>query len=69
MENEKKIENVVGAGFEDMDLDEMANVQGAGDVNPETTPAASAIASPAVSKAVSGIVTVIASGALSAAKC
>lgn len=36
---------VVGDTFEDMSISEMALVQGAGDVNVESTPALSAIAS------------------------
>ena len=35
MENEKKMEKVVGAAFEEMDVADMENIQGAGDVEAE----------------------------------
>ena len=67
MENEKKFEKIVGENFEALNLEDMANIQGAGDVDPEITPATPT--TPLVSKAVTAIATLIASGALSAAKC
>ncbi|MCR4567494.1 MAG: lichenicidin A2 family type 2 lantibiotic [Pseudobutyrivibrio sp.] len=36
---EERINNVVGDSFEELQVDEMTALQGAGDVNPETTPA------------------------------
>ena len=38
MKNEKNMEKVVGAAFEDMNVEEMENIQGAGDVDAETLP-------------------------------
>ena len=40
---QEKINEVVGDSFEDLKLDEMTEIQGAGDVDPETTPATPAI--------------------------
>ena len=46
MKNEKNMEKVVGVAFEDMNVEEMENIQGAGDVEAETIPVIlSAIAS------------------------
>ncbi|MBO4456624.1 MAG: lichenicidin A2 family type 2 lantibiotic [Butyrivibrio sp.] len=55
---EKRIEDVVGGTFEDMNPDEMELTQGAGDVEAETTPAA-----------VSAIVSAVSGAIVSAAKC
>ena len=38
MEENKKINQVVGTSFEDLDTDDMEQTQGAGDVDAETTP-------------------------------
>ncbi|MBO4456623.1 MAG: lichenicidin A2 family type 2 lantibiotic [Butyrivibrio sp.] len=35
---QEKINNVVGDSFEDLKIDEMTEIQGAGDVDAETTP-------------------------------
>ncbi|MBO4456625.1 MAG: lichenicidin A2 family type 2 lantibiotic [Butyrivibrio sp.] len=53
MGNNKKYDEIVGGSFENLDTEEMENVQGAGDVDVETTPAiltaVATIASAAVS--------------------
>ncbi len=57
-----KINETVGAPFEDMELTEMENTQGAGDVDAETTPviiassAGCATGAAAITGAVSGVV-------------
>ena len=38
MENNKKLNQVVGSSFEEMDTRDMEQTQGAGDVDAETTP-------------------------------
>ncbi len=40
----EKINNVVGDSFEDLKIDEMAQTQGAGDVDAETTPVVVSVA-------------------------
>ena len=64
MENEKNMEKVVGAAFEDMNVEEMENIQGAGDVEAEATPA-----TPAIAGAVSAIASAVSGAVLSAVKC
>jgi len=39
MGDNKKLNQVVGASFEEMDAEDMKKTQGAGDVDAETTPA------------------------------
>ncbi len=53
MEENKKINQVVGTSFEDLDTDDMEQTQGAGDVDAETTPAISFITSAVASVVVS----------------
>lgn len=43
--NELNMERVVGEAFEDLSISEMTNIQGSGDVTPESTPVCSAFAS------------------------
>ena len=38
MENNKKLNQVVGTSFEELDTEDMKQTQGAGDVDAETTP-------------------------------
>ena len=42
---QEEIKNVVGDSFEDLKVDEMTEIQGAGDVDAETTPAIPIVAS------------------------
>ncbi len=49
-------EEVTGKTFEDMPAEEMAEVQGAGDVDPETTPACIYVATGALSLATGAVV-------------
>jgi len=55
MGDNKKLNQVVGASFEEMDTEDMKKTQGAGDVDAETTPVVlvSVVATAAVSAAVS----------------
>ncbi|MEJ7542848.1 lichenicidin A2 family type 2 lantibiotic [Staphylococcus intermedius] len=42
--NELNMEKVVGEAFEDLSIAEMTNIQGSGDMTPESSPVCSAFA-------------------------
>ncbi|MBQ6995448.1 MAG: lichenicidin A2 family type 2 lantibiotic [Lachnospiraceae bacterium] len=64
------MEKVVGAAFEEMDVADMENIQGAGDVEAEFTPTPAIVASSAgCAGAASAIASAVSGAVVSAKKC